>query len=212
MAQITVDQIRELIAQKRYLEARQLLIKSNHPKRAEWLTKIDALIQEQSLTSSKPTQLMNIDKPHVHDSVFFSMQHDPKPLIVDDAPRIFGDNQPKHPKQLIASDMGVSGRLYGAFVIFGVKVSPLIFNFFRIRRPIYGLISFSIYVSLLLMWIPAFYIFFTTWISLVKTGTTNFLGICFSTALLIGLPLFPYLLAWIQEPVYDYWVTHRDID
>jgi hypothetical protein len=50
-----VQTVRTLVAQKRYAEAREFILTTNHPKATEWLRQLDTLMGQSQPTPSVPT-------------------------------------------------------------------------------------------------------------------------------------------------------------
>jgi len=50
-----VQTVRTLVAQKRYAEAREFILTTNHPKATEWLRQLDTLMAQSQPTPSVPT-------------------------------------------------------------------------------------------------------------------------------------------------------------
>jgi hypothetical protein len=193
-----IQSLKELLQQKRYDDAREILHSMNHPKKAEWLEKIDAMEQK-----NKP-----VEKAAPPTSV---LSKKPLPLLLEEEKSKLPRGRP-YPPQAILSDKvdakGLPVRQRGLLLVMipllGVKSGSLIINYWKMHRSLALGVSLIFYIGAIVGFILGLYLL------MFGVATNNAIQIGLATLLIGLLPATPYLLAWVQDEHYRQWKRHYE--
>lgn len=238
MQDYTLEQLnraKELARAGRYTEAKRIVGQLDHPKRAEWLEQIHRMEQKArtnqsgssgatSLTGSQPARLDSQPVAARQPSSTATPTRTggssqpgnlkpgkPLPLLPEEERQALPRGKPQDPWSLIRAPYPVRGRSRSMMLLFGAKAGPLINNYWKMKKSLLAGFFLIAYISLFIAWFPAFGILFVTGEKLFETGSTNFVALAISAALVLLLPLFPRVIAWVQEAHYQQWVREYEV-
>ena len=185
-----LNHAKTLIQQKRYAEARQVIKALKHPKEAEWLARIDALEGKLSVATAPPAPLIS------------TKSSKPLPLLPEEEREVLGRKGKPDDPQTILNERVPIRRVRMTMWLFGGKCAPLIFNYFRMRRPVLGAAMLVLYIAWVVAWMLSFALIFV----LVGDHNTSIPIFVLILLIVVGLPFTPHLLASVQQDHYEQWL------
>lgn len=127
------------------------------------------------------------------------------PLLPEEERKLYPRGLPVHPQQILHESYGVRHQARAWLVIFGGKSQPLINNYYRMKMTAHGIFFLILYFALFVAWFPAFGIGFLLIQRLATTGEANILALLLCIAVILLMPIFPYIIAWVQTEAYEKW-------
>ena len=135
----------------------------------------------------------------------------PLPLFAHEERKVAPQGKPVDPREILSDRMTEAGyRAKVWLILWGAKSIGLINNYRRMKK--YGLFAFLglLYLLLVIAWAPCFGLAFIVIYGLYQSGVANFPVPVAVLLVLVILPIYPYILAWVQQEQYDQWLREYD--
>lgn len=202
-----LEQAKQLLQQQQFHKARAILKKLDHPKRDEWLKRVDDLEQKAKLSADngippavKSPVLTESPKPAP------VLSKKPLPLLPEEEREMLPRGRPYDPQDILRGDHIIPSRLRARMMIFGGYSGPLIINYLRMNRNLLFVIALAYYIF---TFFAAMFGFAFVYVFILQQQI-NIGIIALSILGMLSMPTSPYVIAWVQQEHYEEWKKEHE--